>query len=84
MDLPDAIPSFLNNRNTRMGIKMVWGHLKGSMKILMGCGVTLLVLGLIYLVISDAFLGARLTPIDIITTGMGFVGIALALNDWKR
>lgn len=47
------------------------------------CGTVLLIIGSLYLI--GAALASKYTPTpnDIISLGMGFVGLTIAVNEWK-
>jgi hypothetical protein len=47
-------------------------------------GLILYFLGLCYLIISFIWFSYRLTPIDFISAGIGFIGLAIAMNGWKK
>jgi hypothetical protein len=51
--------------------------------VLMFCGLGLVIIGLTYLCIAVKFWQYTLTPTDLLSTGMAFIGIALAINNTK-
>jgi EamA domain-containing membrane protein RarD len=51
--------------------------MRNEMRILLYCGLGLLILGFLYLLLMTFFFGYKLTPTDMISVGMAFVGIVI-------
>lgn len=53
-------------------------------KVVLFCGLALMVLGLAYLVLNALLAGYRLGPMDMISVGFGFIGFAMAWPAYKE
>jgi hypothetical protein len=58
--------------------------MKNEMRILLFCGLALLILGFVYLVLMAIFYGYKLTPMDMISVGMAFIGFAIGWPPFKE
>jgi magnesium-transporting ATPase (P-type) len=52
--------------------------MQNRVKVVLYCGIGLLTLGFIFLIIQFVTSGYRLTPMDMISVGLGFIGYVMA------
>lgn len=83
-NLCQGIINQINEQKKKNNGENVFKNMSWNYQIALLCGTALLVIGGLYLVISFIFFSYKLSPIDFISTGMGFIGLAIAMNEWQK
>jgi len=53
-------------------------------KIVLYVGLVFYLLGIAYVIIASALWSYKLTPIDLLSTGIGFIGLGIAMKEFKE